>query len=1092
MNRTAARVGLALALASLASTAQAQIVSIRSVNPKTTQSSSGSGGRTNGIAVHPDNRNFFYAATEYGGLFKSTDGGRNWRHLDGHVPVVTLDVKALAGTNTVIATSLYDGRRPSQSGINVSFDGGATWTRPATAVPPPGTCANEADQDELSAFGIAVDAADPAKIYVGTSCGLAVSSDAGLTWTYSTPAGPGMGVRLWDVVSALPDRADVCGDNGHYAVVNGVWSPGTGLPSGVCSIAASPYHPTPPNLFATVGTQIYETTDGLSWTLTRTNPSPQGRVPFVATNKRSGAPNEQRFDLWFGDVGLHRARCEGTTAGTAPRCGTENSPPWSPPYKCAVDYVAGCVSDADCPGVGDSCDKSGYSWRVGGHVDMGALVFDPMISTDACPLLNSNDGGVYYNTKSTSPDCHDPVWQQPAVTPDALLVYTMDGTDDPSSPGGDHVYLMTQDNGGFVCRDMGADGPWSTPAGGDLFTAVASLEASGPLIFTTGGTLFKTDTVGWDSHSAIPSFPTDPGGYPGATQDFRFTKTVVRNGAGYAWITKDGWGATAHVPPQWIWEDGGLIWSSDILATPLVWRELGNATEPQRDTVGVCSDNPVRECTRSPNNCGGTAACVDRVPCAVYTASRSLDSVFYVQTGDCSGDATTDQIWKFVGLNPAGTWQPISLPNGGGVGIFAVDPNDPDHLIASELLGGACDPNLSDCGGMYKSTDGGATWFALSALTRMMRGDSANDFPFKNKRGYLYSSLMTGYHQPSFVAIDPVAPSNVIAGGRDSGIFYSTDRGITWSLVTDPRTPAVSRTPHIPRPKHAYFSEADHNKSIYVSSQGRGLWRFDICRADPFEPDDDPSSANTIGSGETQPRSICGTGNPDYARLFVNEPSSLTISTSANSGSLNVKLLDPQLRVLAEAPTGLEIACGSPQVLLPGQYLIVVEEAGLDDTITSYTLSLNLTPCCGNAAIDANAGETCDDGNLIDGDCCSSVCALEDAPIPAVTAATMTSTQITWPALGEASAYDVVVGDLGEMRRYDGDFTGSARLCLADDDPATAVDHTSIDPIPGGAAYFLVRGVRCGGSGTFDDLGPRLAESRDGELALSGLPCTTP
>jgi cysteine-rich repeat protein len=299
-------------------------------------------------------------------------------------------------------------------------------------------------------------------------------------------------------------------------------------------------------------------------------------------------------------------------------------------------------------------------------------------------------------------------------------------------------------------------------------------------------------------------------------------------------------------------------------------------------------------------------------------------------------------------------------------------------------------------------------------------------------------------------------------------------------------------TPHIPRPKHAYFSEADHDKSIYVSSQGRGVWRFGICEADAFEPDDEDGSAKTITSGETQQRSICGTGNPDYARFIVAEPSSVAISASGSTGSLNVKLLNDQLQVVAEAPTGLDIACGSPQVLPTGRYSIVVEEPGQDDTIASYTLSLNLTPCCGNATIDATAGETCDDGNRVDGDCCSSFCALENTPIPAITAATMTSTQITWPALAEASGYDVVVGDLGMLRQSGGEFSGSALLCLADDDPATSVDHTSVAPIPGGAAYFLVRGVKCTGSGTFDDLGPRLAQSRDGELAASGLPCTTP
>ena len=28
----------------------------------------------------------------------------------------------------------------------------------------------------------------------------------------------------------------------------------------------------------------------------------------------------------------------------------------------------------------------------------------------------TNDGGVYYNTVTTSPDCHDPIWERRTVT----------------------------------------------------------------------------------------------------------------------------------------------------------------------------------------------------------------------------------------------------------------------------------------------------------------------------------------------------------------------------------------------------------------------------------------------------------------------------------------------------------------------------------------------------------------------------------------------------------------------------------------------------------------------------------------------------
>ena len=119
---------------------RAQVVSYTDVSPGTAEwpaAHGGTGGRVNGLAIHPTNPLVAYAASEWGGLYKTVDGGNHWTRLDGHRPVVTWDVKVNpADPNRVYATSFYDGRQPSQSGINVSMDGGLTWFHPATAVPP--------------------------------------------------------------------------------------------------------------------------------------------------------------------------------------------------------------------------------------------------------------------------------------------------------------------------------------------------------------------------------------------------------------------------------------------------------------------------------------------------------------------------------------------------------------------------------------------------------------------------------------------------------------------------------------------------------------------------------------------------------------------------------------------------------------------------------------------------------------------------------------------------------------------------------------------------------------------------------------------
>ena len=211
----------------------------------------------------------FYAASEWGGLYKSTDGGDRWSFLSGHLPMATWDVEVDPGnTGNVYATSFYDGRFNSVSGIQVSHDAGVTWTHPPTATPPLAYNSAQARKDELTAFGIAVRPDATQRVYIGTNCGLAVSTNAGITWNFvdPTPATPASDV--WDVVvqAGGPNGLgiiDICGDDRHRRSVDGGvnWTGGSpGLPAGQCSLAASPDESYV--LIATAGGQIYETDDG--------------------------------------------------------------------------------------------------------------------------------------------------------------------------------------------------------------------------------------------------------------------------------------------------------------------------------------------------------------------------------------------------------------------------------------------------------------------------------------------------------------------------------------------------------------------------------------------------------------------------------------------------------------------------------------------------------------------------------------------------------------------------------------------------------------------------------------------------------------
>ncbi len=138
------------------------------------------GGRVNDIAVHPLRSSELLAATESGGLFRSTDSGAHWTHVDG-LPCFRMRRVAYvdAEGETVIATTGRDFKLPGGGGIWRSVDGGLTWEKPAGSVPPesPKCLARP------TAYGLSI-APDSGALYVATDCGVSSSDDGGASWSH--------------------------------------------------------------------------------------------------------------------------------------------------------------------------------------------------------------------------------------------------------------------------------------------------------------------------------------------------------------------------------------------------------------------------------------------------------------------------------------------------------------------------------------------------------------------------------------------------------------------------------------------------------------------------------------------------------------------------------------------------------------------------------------------------------------------------------------------------------------------------------------------------------------------------------------------
>lgn len=137
----------------------------------------------NDVAVDPYRSGVVYAATDTG-LFKTTDGGQNWRrvldprrHWDPRSRRFGADAVTVAGPTTVYATI----SRGGYWSLWKSVDSGASWrrlysNRLRSSAHPRNTL--------LTGDGhpLAVGASDPNTVYVAGRSGLAASTDGGATW----------------------------------------------------------------------------------------------------------------------------------------------------------------------------------------------------------------------------------------------------------------------------------------------------------------------------------------------------------------------------------------------------------------------------------------------------------------------------------------------------------------------------------------------------------------------------------------------------------------------------------------------------------------------------------------------------------------------------------------------------------------------------------------------------------------------------------------------------------------------------------------------------------------------------------------------
>jgi len=228
----------------------------------------------------------------------------------------------------------------------------------------------------------------------------------------------------------------------------------------------------------------------------------------------------------------------------------------------------------------------------------------------------------------------------------------------------------------------------------------------------------------------------------------------------------------------------------------------------------------------------GAIAVAPSNPQIIYVGTGEADMRDSIQFGD----------GMYKTADGGKSWTHIGLETTRQIGRVIVNPRDPNTVYVA-ALGHVYGPHADR--GVYKSTDGGATWQKI-----LYKGDSvgAIDIAFDPSNAQtIYAAMWAVRRPPWFI----YAPAN----GPGSGLFKSTDAGRTWSPLTKGLpTEGLGRMGiaiSAANPKRIYIV-ADAKEGGLFRSEDAGAtftrvsgdnrvwtrgWYFEKVTADPTNPD---------------------------------------------------------------------------------------------------------------------------------------------------------------------------------------------------------------------------------------------------------------
>jgi photosystem II stability/assembly factor-like uncharacterized protein len=804
------------------------------------------GGRANTIAVHP-NDSIILVASESGGLFRSDDGGKIWHHVDS-LPVFYTNAVAFAkDPNVVIVTASEDFSVANRGGIWRSENGGKSWAQvlwpdpnnPSTKLPHPPTPSGVPDR--FSAYEISI-APDTGNIYVADSYGVSIADPEGKNWKQIDPFKEGR-PRAVSVI-ALPkttqgaDLVLAAGPAGIRRSIDGgkSWLKPTPTTAGPSPDAITDMHAlgrspvAKDQAFVAAPISLDKDQQKLKKV---TCSAPASCWYMVLYSTKNGGDTWQQEYIAPDTIGFEKGIFAGGIAGVKAIGDVTSFDLYFSSRLIIYRRPSGgswkpFILFPDTSEAGDTRDIAFNSQKQpvlaatdGGLIKQDGLPNPPSVADIQTALKNIGDysgaitGSVNADTQkaltkyqSTRKLLVTGTVDQPTIDSlrslwtfaganslgnepngyNALQIYEVKGQWIGNSQH--NLYFGTQDNSLWSSGDTGKtwqrccneggyfEGEFRVATPGDsqiTFYASTNFQLPSPLF-----TCSATDSPCYGNVLDWKLSNCEACGKPKIiSKDFHVQGVNLVLGP-----------YLPGPPPV-----PSIVWSKGLAVSPdfgLTWQQYAKFDQDRRD-----------------------------LPKFSWPPKTKLGPVLY-QAIKVGWDPDKGDIVQLARITkpkgPLGTLAPVTVPdpaNFGGIGmgptmgdyyrVFAVDPDDVNHLIAADVIKEK----------MMETSDGGKSWTEIPQLTYLVKDGGKLNFSGRIFWGP-FSSDVAPASQASAISFCPDNPDMVAVGTVQNGIFISNYGGKegTWTKV--------------PGSEHATLISSLHWRKpdeIIVSTYGRGLWR---------------------------------------------------------------------------------------------------------------------------------------------------------------------------------------------------------------------------------------------------------------------------